>query len=169
MSCHLSNVHSDLFKRHIDDDGGDSGWKTVAAVYNWWSFGLTDPFLYSFFANDLLHHRITDRVQQRDGASVWAALIASLSLRPSTTLCFPQIPPYNYHIFTRTPTYSHKFPHDLSLIPTTLHQMTKIQWTMVQRAKSCTMRLGLDCATLKEDFLFNGRVLNIHNQNISNF
>ena len=79
---------------------------------------------------------------------------------------FPQISPYNYHIFTGTPIYSHKFPHDLSFIPTTLHQMTKIQWTMVQRAKSCTMRLGLDCATLKEDFLFNGRVLNIHNQNI---
>ena len=85
-------IFSDLFKRHIDDDGGDSGWKTVAAVYNRWSFGLTDPFLYSFFANDSLHHRITDRVHQRDGASVWASLTASLSLRPSTTLCFPQIP-----------------------------------------------------------------------------
>ena len=172
MSYNFSNVHSVLFNRHIDDDGGDRGWKTVAAVYNRWSFGLTDPFLYSFFANDSLHHRITDRVHQRDGASVWASLTASLSLRPSTTLCFPQIPPYTvilYHIFTRIPMYSHKFPHDLSFIPTTLHQMTKIQWTMVQRAKSCTMRLGLDCATLKEDLLFNGRVLNIRNQNISNF
>ena len=84
-------------------------------------------------------------------------------------LCFPQIPPHDYHIFTRTPMYSHKFPHDLSFIPTTLHQMTKIQWTTVQRAKNCTMRLGLDCATLKEDLLFNGRVLDIRNQNISNF
>ena len=65
--------------------------------------------------------------------------------------------------------YSNKFPHDLSFIPTTLHQMTKIQWTTVQRTKNCTMRLELDCATLKEDLLFNGRVLNIRNQNISNF
>ena len=81
-----------IFSKDIDDDGGDSGWKTVAPVYNWWSFGLTDPFLYCFFANDSLHHRITDRVHQRDGASVWASLTASLSLRPSTTLCFPQIP-----------------------------------------------------------------------------
>ena len=24
-SCNLSNVHSDLFKRHIDDGGGHSG------------------------------------------------------------------------------------------------------------------------------------------------
>ena len=166
---YFSDVHSVLSNRHIDDDGGDSGWKTVAAVYNRWSFGLTDPFLYSFFANDSLHHRITDRVHQRDGANVWASLTASLSLRPSTTLCFPQIPPYNYHIFTRTPMYSHKFSHDLSFIPTTLHQMTKIQWTTVQRTKNCTMRLELDCATLKEDLLFNGRVLNIRNQNISNF
>ena len=153
MPCDLSNDNSDLFNRHIDDDGGDSRWKTVAAVYNWWSFGLTDPFLYCFFANDSLHHRITDRVHQRDWASVWAALTASLSLRPSTTLCFPQIPPYTiifYHIFTRIPMYSHKFPHDLSLIPTTLHQMTTMQWTTVQMAKNCTMRLGLDYATLKE-------------------
>ena len=89
-------IFSHLFKRHIDDDGGDSGWKTVAAVYNRWSFGLTDPFLYCFFANDSLHHRITDRVHQRDGASVWASLTASLSLRPSTTLCFPQCLPYIY-------------------------------------------------------------------------
>ena len=86
-------IFSHLFKRHIDDDGGDSGWKTVAAVYSWWSFGLADPFLYCFFANDSLHHRNTDRVQQRDEASVWAALTAPLSLRQSTTLCFPQIPP----------------------------------------------------------------------------
>ena len=71
------------------------------AVYNRWSFGLTDPFIYCFFANDSLHHRITDRVNQRDGASVWASLTASLSLRPSTTFCFPQIPPCNYHIFTK--------------------------------------------------------------------
>ena len=169
MSCNLSNVNSGLFKRHIDDGGGHSGWKTVAAVYSWWSFGLADPFLYCFFANDSLHHRNTDRVHQRDGASVWAALTAPLSLRQSTTLCFPQIPPYNYHKFTRTPMNSHKFPHKLPFIPTTLHQMTKIQWTAVQRAKNSTMRLGLDCATLEEDILFHERILNIRNQNISNF
>ena len=110
MSCNFSNVYSVLLKRHIDDGGGHSGWKTVAAVYTRWSVGLTDPFLYCFFANDSLHHRITDRVHQRDGASVRASLTASLSLRPSTSLCFPQIPPHNYHIFTRTPMYSHKFP-----------------------------------------------------------
>ena len=94
-------------------------------------FTIDDPLVRlihfsTAFCNDSLHHRITDRVHQRDGASVWAALTASLSLRPSTTFCFPQIPPCNYHIFTRTPMYSNKFPHDLSFIPTTLHQMTKI-------------------------------------------
>ena len=169
MSCNLSNVHSDLFKRHIDDDGGDSGWKTVAAVYNRWSFGLTDPFLYSFFANGSLHHRITDRVHQRDAASVWASLTASSSLTPSTTLCFPQIRPYSYHKFIITPMYSHQFLHDLPFIPTALHQMTKILWTTVQTDKNCTIRPGMDCVTLKEDLLFHGRVLTIRNRNISNF
>ena len=110
-------------------------------------------------------------------------------IKAEHNLVFPTNSPYNYHIFTISPMYSNKFPHHLfpkrgrmtnlfphhlfphhlSFIPTTLQQMTKIQWTTVHRAKNCTVRLGLDCATLKEDLLFNGRVLNIRNQNISNF
>ena len=80
--------------------------------------------------------------------------------------------PYNYHEFTRTPMISHKFPHKLPSIPTTLHQsiqMTRIKWTTVQTDKNCTMRSRLECVTLKEDLLVNGRALNIRNQTISNF
>ena len=92
MSFTFSNVHSVLFSillsSHIDDDGGDRWSKTVPAVYIWWSFGLADSCIYCFFANESLHHRNTDRVHQRDGASVWAALTApsSLALRTSRLL-----------------------------------------------------------------------------------
>ena len=89
-------------------------------------------------------------------------------IKAEHNLLFPTNSPMQLSYFYKTPMYSHKFPHDLSFIPTTLHQMTKIQWTAVQRAENSTMRLGLDCATLEEDLLFNGRVLNIRNQNISN-
>ena len=54
-------IFSDLFKRHIDDDGGDSGWKTVAAVYNWWSFGLADPFQFWLYETSHVWLQIVER------------------------------------------------------------------------------------------------------------